>query len=81
MVFPLFSRGRARQFERQLEPILTEHSGQVGRLLYRCKNRLLVRDKTSGEAQMVHLVMTLGYDLILVNPYVAIAGQNVDVRF
>src|ERR1700745_923865 len=30
---------------------------------------------------MVHLVMTLGYNLILVNPYVAITGQNVDVRF
>lgn len=30
---------------------------------------------------MVHLVMTLGYYLIAVDPYIAIARQNVDVRF
>jgi Oxygenase, catalysing oxidative methylation of damaged DNA len=36
--------------------------------------------RTSGQAQMVHLVVTPGNNLIAVNPYVAIPGQNIHMR-
>jgi hypothetical protein len=43
-------------------------------------DRLQFHAVNSGQAQMVHLVVTLGNNLIAVNPYVAIPGQNIHMR-
>ena len=39
------------------------------------------RTESLGEAEMGELIVALGDDLILVDPDVAVAGQDVDMRF
>ena len=68
------ARGRARR-----EANLTRPQ-PLGKSADSCTAHLFLSGYTPGEAQIIHLVMSLGNNLIAVDPHIAIPRQYVHVR-
>ena len=71
-----FGKADYKYFRRPPPNIVQQSTESTYRRLVKIANEW----RTSGEAQMVHLVVTPGNNLIAVNPYVAIPGQNIHMR-
>lgn len=71
-----FGKGDYKYFRRPLPNIVQQWREST----YPRRAKIANEWRTSGQAQMVHLVVTPGNNLIAVNPYVAIPGQNIHMR-